>query len=328
MFPAPFATTRGRMAKRAVNFPAASIGGKPAPKKQRARPRRPAVSNFSAVLCIIFPMRFRRILAAAALALSLPALWGAKHRAKGKIDALSLGMFNERLTDEDRRVVESGGVLLRSVSSMKKLCAAETEETMRVIGPMRNGVKSGYIAEIVNVRPYKGNEDLIERINAAMGDFLSFTEIKFRSEKDGNLYPLYRSAELLSSEERDGVLTIEERLTMDMLGTFRSRITVESRGTHFIYTLENLDKIKYKRIFTVCSPGELRSVVEVFRKGDWWVVYAVGGADAIRPPFFGSLIEPEFICRVRAFADFVFSAIDSEGRKVESSLDRRDAVTE
>lgn len=245
-----------------------------------------------------------------------------------KIDVDSLALFNERLKESDKETLENGGVLVRSISSMKKLCARETEETLRVINPMKDGVKSGYIAEIWNIRPYKGNEDLIERINDAMGNFLSFTEIKFRSEKDGQLYPLYRAAELLSSEEKDGILTLEERLTMDLLGTFRSKIAVENYGTHFIYRLENLDKIKYRRFFTVCKKGELRSVVEVFKKGDWWVIFALGGADAIRPPFFGSMIEPEFICRVRAFADFVFSAIDSEGKTVKSALDRSDAVTE
>ncbi len=260
--------------------------------------------------------------AAVAAALSLAAVHAAASTALG-IDFDS--MFNGRLKESDREILDSGGVVLRSVSSMKKLCVKDTEDTRLVTEPLRNILKSGYIAEIINFRPYEGNEDLVERIDEAMSDFLSYTEIPYWSEHEQAWFPLYNYAEVTETREQDGVKTIFETLEMDMFGRFHSRIDIENRGDTFVYRLRNTDKLKYKGIFTVIRPEKMQSVVAVFRLGKNWAIYAVGGANVIRPPFISERVEPAFTGRVKAFADFVFSRIDSSGGKVESAMDKSDA---
>lgn len=240
----------------------------------------------------------------------------------------AMSLFNGRLGESERETVRSGGTLLRSVSSMKKLCVRNEGMPSLVIGPMSKKVRSGFIAEIINFRPYEGNEDLIERINDAMSDFLAYTEIPYWSEHAQKWFPLYDSAEVLSVTTEGDVTTIDEMLEIDMFGKFRSRITVENYGTHFIYRLKNLDKLKYHGWLPVIDREELCSVIAVFRIDDCWMIYAIGGANALRIPFVKGRAEPAFIGRVKAFADYTFRKIDRTGEAAESALDRKDATNQ
>ena len=238
------------------------------------------------------------------------------------------GTFNERLSDSDKMTLENGGVVLRSVSSMKKLCVRSDAGLVSklVVEPMSEKIKSGYIAEIINFRPYKGNEDLIERINEAMSDFLSYTDIQFFSERHQRYFPLYNYAEVTGTKVEGNKTTISEILEMSMFGRFHSEITVENNGDHFLYKLKNTDKLKFKGLITVIKPEGMCSVVAVFRTGENWMIYAVGGANIVRIPIVNMRAEPAFTSRVKAFADFVFKKIDKTGTLKESTVDKSDAA--
>ena len=256
-----------------------------------------------------------------------------------KISIDQFGIFNDRLDDSDKKTLEEGGIILRSISSMKKLCvksklSAKKNESLNessgmisdlVVMPMSKKVKSGYIAEIINFRPYEGNEDLIERINEAMSDFLSYTDIPYYSEQTKKTYPLYKYAEVTDTQIEGNTMIIKEILEMDMFGRFHSEITVENHEDYFLYKLKNTDKLKYKGFITVVSPEEMCSIVAVFRIGGNWMIYAVGGANILRIPFVNARAEPAFTGRVKAFADFVFKKIDNTGKNVETSVDKKDA---
>ncbi len=53
-----------------------------------------------------------------------------------RIDIDSTAIFNDRLKDSDKEILSTGGVLLRSVSSMKKLCVNNAGYPSLVITPI------------------------------------------------------------------------------------------------------------------------------------------------------------------------------------------------
>lgn len=243
------------------------------------------------------------------------------------IDIDSTGIFNEKITAHEKEILESGETLLRSISALKKVCVNNTSQTNIVLDSMSEKIKSGYIAEIINFRKYNGNEDLIERINEIMSDFLSYTDIQFYSEYAEAYFPLYDYAEVIEqSSSKDGkTMTIKEILGMDMFGRFKSQIDVENHGEYFLYKLKNIDKLKYHNFITVVKPEKMCSTVAVFKVQDCWCIYAVGGVDVVRLPFLNYRAEPAFINRVKAFVDFVFLKLDKSGNAKESELDKSDA---
>ncbi|WP_191014664.1 DUF6675 family protein [Treponema zioleckii] len=223
-------------------------------------------------------------------------------------------LFNEKAKKTDIEKLEKENTILRSIGSIKKIIMKETPKSKLVIEPMRR-CKSGYMVEIINVRPYEGNEDLIERINVAVSDVLSYEEIPFYDARNKNWEPLYDSAELVSSNTVGNKTVIIEKLTMKGFGDFKTEITLQNFGEYFVYRMRNLEKLKYKGFFTVCDPGEMDSVIAVYRDGDNWVVYAIGGANIMRVPIVSFAIEPEFTGRVKAFSDFVFAKIEKLQKK-------------
>jgi len=237
-----------------------------------------------------------------------------------------LPLFNQKLKDKEKETLSKGGVLLRSVSSLKKLCVNRNSKTDLAINPMSKKIKSGYIAEIINFRPFNGNEDLIEQINAAMSDFLSYTDIPYYSEQHKRYFPLYNYAEVTSITSNGNTTTINEILEMDMFGRFHSQIDIETYDDYFLYKLKNTDKLKFHNFITVAKPEEMSSIVAVFRIDDYWMIYAVGGANIVRIPIINMRAEPAFTGRVKAFADFVFKKIDKTGKDIESKVDKSDAI--
>ncbi len=220
-------------------------------------------------------------------------------------------LFNEKAKKNDIEKLEKDSTILRSISSIKKIIMKETPKSKLVIDPMRR-CKSGYMVEIINVRPCEGNEDLIDRINVAVSDVLSYEEIPYYSERHKKWFSLYDSAELVKSETNDNTTIIVEKLKMGGFGDFETEITIQNFGDYFVYRMRNLEKLKYKGVFTVCDPGEMDSVIAVYRDGENWVIYAIGGANIMRVPIVSFAIEPEFTGRVKAFSDFVFAKIEKK----------------
>ncbi|MBR1616324.1 MAG: hypothetical protein IJ673_12740, partial [Treponema sp.] len=65
--------------------------------------------------------KLKKALAAAMMAAAL-GVWAEEGEATTRMKIDWSATFNERLSDSDKATLENGGVVLRSVSSMKKLC--------------------------------------------------------------------------------------------------------------------------------------------------------------------------------------------------------------
>ena len=72
--------------------------------------------------------------------------------------------FNSNLSASERSRLENGEVIIKNIDSMKDVCMKETPETKKILSTMKK-LDPTYVAEIIKVIPYEGNEDLRDKIN-------------------------------------------------------------------------------------------------------------------------------------------------------------------
>ena len=77
-----------------------------------------------------------------------------------------------------------------------------------------------------------------------------------------------------------------------------------------LYFSENLNTLKYYDDFKCVSPNKMNMDVLLFRDGDNWILYGIGGVNAPKIPFFSERIETSFINRIKTFCNFVFTKLD------------------
>ncbi len=222
--------------------------------------------------------------------------------------ALSSLPFNSRLTSEERRKLEAGEVLIRNIDSMKEICIEENDSTSKIIRTMKK-LDPAFVAEVIQVRPYKGNEDLKEKINSTLENISDYVGIPYFSERQQKWYELYSSAEIINDKTEGNLRTIDCILEMSLFGKFNSMIQIEENEKYYYYELKNLDKLVYHEKFTAVKPQKMYSCITLFRDGDNWVLYAIGGVDCPKIWFLKDRIETSFMNRIKTFCNFIFSKI-------------------
>lgn len=218
--------------------------------------------------------------------------------------------FNSKLSDEERQTISSGEVLIRNIGSMKDICMENTGSTSRIIGTMRK-LDPAFAAEVIQVRPYKGNEDLKEKINSVLLNIEDYVGIPYFSERTQEWYELYSSASInnITESEDKKSKTVDCTLEMSLFGKFNSEITVEENDDYYYYELKNMEKLVYHGKFTAVKPRKMVSCITLFRDGDNWILYAIGGVDVPKVWFLKDRIETSFMNRIKTFCNFMFQKI-------------------
>ena len=71
-----------------------------------------------------------------------------------------------------------------------------------------------------------------------------------------------------------------------------------------------MEKLVYHNKFTAVKPEKMVSCITVFRDGDNWILYAIGGAAIPKLFFLEDRVETSFMNRIKTFCDFVFKKLD------------------
>lgn len=222
--------------------------------------------------------------------------------------ALSADPFNSKLSEKDRNKLAAGEVLIRNISSMKQICVKESAGTEKIIKTMKK-LDPSYVAEVIQVRPYEGNEDLKEKINNSLINISDYVGIPYFSERTQKWYELYSSAEIKNIQTEDNSKIIDCILEMSLFGKFDSKISITETPEYYFYELKNMEKLVYHERFTAVKPQKMVSCITLFRDGDNWVLYAIGGVDIPKIFFLEDRIETSFMNRIKTFCNFIFSKI-------------------
>lgn len=216
--------------------------------------------------------------------------------------------FNSRLSSDERQKLENGEVLIRNINSIKETCVRESSSSEKILATMKK-LDPAYVAEVIQVRPYEGNENLPQQIDEILCNIGDYVGIPYFSERTQKWYELYSSAEIKEITEEGSSKQIDCVLEMSLFGKFDSRINVVQDEEFFYYELKNMENLIYHEKFTAIKSKKMVSCITLFRDGDNWILYAIGAIDAPKLWFLKDRIETSFMNRIKTFCNFIFSKI-------------------
>ena len=177
----------------------------------------------------------------------------------------------------------------------------EAQDTVKAIKP-------AYLAEIIQVMPYAGNENLPEKLSAMIMDVSSYAGIPYWSDQWKQYFDLYSSAQIKSSAVSGGVQTVKADLVMEPFGTINTTITSRKSSDSYYYVSTNDNKLKYSGI-TCVDPGKMKSIIVIVRDGNSWILYGIGAVNAPDVFFLRDRIETSFMNRIKTFCSYFFKKL-------------------
>ena len=215
--------------------------------------------------------------------------------------------FNDKLSQEEKAKLEKGEILIRNIDYTKNMVLSEglSKKGDFLLNTVKD-VKPKYLAEVIQVKPYKGNENYAEVLNQLLYRVEDFTNIPYISN-GGDEYLLYDSAVILSQKKDGEVTNLNVHMYMAPFGdVYQDMKIYKANDSELLYTSKNTNKLRYLDKFDCLWPEKMLITIYLFRNGDNWVFYAVGGVNAPHVPFFTDRIRRSFIRRITTFCDFIF----------------------
>ena len=219
--------------------------------------------------------------------------------------------FNKNLTAEEQKKLDNGEVLIKNIVYQKYMSLEKgyNSDCDKLIEEIK-ALNPKYLAEIIQIKPYEGNENLPQVLTDLLYNVSEYKGIPYWSERNQKYYNLYDSAEITSEKIlTSGILKTEKELQatfiMKPFGTVYETIILNQTKDSVYYSTINNNKLRYNDQFDCVWPNKLKICIILFR--DNWVLYGIGGVNAPRIPFFTDRIETSFINRIKTFCSFIFS---------------------
>ena len=142
--------------------------------------------------------------------------------------------FNSKLTEEDLTKINNGEVLIKNIKYKKNM---SLNKDINALGDKlfknMDTLEPKYLAEIIQVRPYNGNEDLPQRLEEILKAIPSYVGIPYFSERKQKWYDLYSSAEITKEETIDNITYISADVEMAPFGVIKEEIEIEKNDDGF-----------------------------------------------------------------------------------------------
>ncbi len=227
------------------------------------------------------------------------------------VQALSAASpFNSKITKDEQKTLDSGQVLIKKINyaSNMSLSKGFSDQNDKLLTDIKN-FSPKYLVEIIQMKPVKGNEDLPQRLEKVLLNISDYAGIPYYSEHAEKWYDLYSRAWIDSEQEKNGVKTLKAHFDMEPFGVIDEDITCSKEGNYLIYEALNTNAVRYKDSFECFGKGKMKIVVTLFRDGENWVLYGIGGVNALRLPLLTSRIDTSFVNRIKSFCNYVFDKI-------------------
>lgn len=218
--------------------------------------------------------------------------------------------FNSHLSEDERKTIYSGNILIKKINYFKNVCLETGINNLSDdLLSYYKDLKPKYLAEVIQVRPYKGNEDLPERMNALLSNISDYAGIPYWSERAQEYFDLYSSAKIVSEtgtyDNKEYLADIE----MSPFGTLKQKINITIKDDTLLYDSINLNKLRYFDSFDCVYPEKMKMSILLLRDGENWILYGIGGVNAPRIPFFTERIDTSFINRIKTFCNYIFTQL-------------------
>lgn len=164
-------------------------------------------------------------------------------------------------------------------------------------------LEPNYLAEITCRAPVKENERLPQIVSSLFLDLNLYKQIPYYSKQHDTTVPLFSKAELLESTATESGIKSTVLFCMTPFSEYTADLKIESAPDTFLFQHTNRDKIEYRGL-TAIKGGMMRAGIAVYRDGDFWQIYALGGVKAVKPFFMKKRLEAAFNNRIKDFCVF------------------------
>lgn len=217
--------------------------------------------------------------------------------------------FNSLLSQKEKDDLLNGQVLIRNIDKYKNMCIEGSNPGIQKLREIVDEQNPNYLAEVIQVKPYEGNENLQEVVRSALENISDYAGIPYWSERHQRYWDLYSSAVVVgSSQINETTKQINADLYMEPFGLIHSPILIEQTDDFLLYNTTNNNNLKFEG-FTVVKKQNMKSLILLFRYEDKWILYGVGGVKALKVSFLEQRIETSFINRIKTFCNFIFTKI-------------------
>ena len=215
--------------------------------------------------------------------------------------------FNSKLTEDERATISTGEIIIKNINYEKNICLKKGVNPLgdKLLEEI-NHLNPKYLAEVIQYKPYKGNEDLPQRLEAILNNVPEYAGIPYYSVRHDAWWNLYDSAEIKEVIENGDTKTIRADLLMEPFDVVKEDIEITKSSDAILYSAVNTNKLRYLDKFDCIWPKKMKICILLFRDGDNWVLYGIGGVNAPRVPFFTERIQTSFINRINTFCSFIF----------------------
>ena len=216
------------------------------------------------------------------------------------------GPFNSKLTSDDYAILENGEILIRNIDSPKNMSLNSdfTEKGNLLLKTVKE-TKPKYLAEVIQYKKFDGNENFEDILETMLFEVEKFTDIPYITASGGQ-YHLYESAEILEKEVDGSDTKLKAHIYMEPFADVYQDMLISKADDELLYSAKNTNKLRYRDEFNCLEPGKMLTCIYLFRDGENWVFYAVGGVNAPHIPFFTERIRKSFMNRINTFCNYIF----------------------
>ncbi|MDR1786191.1 MAG: hypothetical protein LBR23_07010 [Spirochaetaceae bacterium] len=221
---------------------------------------------------------------------------------------LAPGVFNANLTASERARLDSGEILIRNTGRAKSISIEPVNVNLKAaIGAIKD-LNPSYLVEVIQIRPYRPEDDLTGRLRDILLDIPSYRGIPYWSVSGQTWYDLYSSAEVRSQKTQGDSVGINAALVMEPFTPIDASIVLRRDGEGLFYSMSNNNDLKARGI-TAVKKSCMNSTIVVFRAGDSLVLYGIGGVKAPVIFFLKDRIETSFMNRIKTFCMYVYEKL-------------------
>ncbi|MCR4734628.1 MAG: hypothetical protein K5829_06480 [Treponema sp.] len=219
----------------------------------------------------------------------------------------SANVFNQKLTEDELAQLKKGELLIKNINFTKNMCLTNNSIKLgdALISELED-LNPKYLAEVIQFKPYKDNEDLPKRLEETLNNVSDYAGIPYYSVQKDKWYNLYDSATITDTKISGNKKIITADLIMKPFDYVNERIEISSDNEAILYTATNTNKLRYLDKFDCIWPEKMKICILLFRDGDNWVLYGIGGVNAPRIPFFTERIQTSLINRINTFCSYIF----------------------
>lgn len=217
--------------------------------------------------------------------------------------------FNSKLTNSELERLNNGEVVIKNIDYQKNMCLNGSTDSVcdKIVKDVKD-FNPKYLAEIIQIKDYEGNEDLPQKMAEILNNISDYAGIPYWSERHERYFDLYSSATIKKSRTDENKSYISADLEMEPFGIVSEDIYCEQTENSLYYSALNTNTLKYEGI--TCVPkGKLKVFIYCVHIDDKWYVYGIGGVNAPHIPFLTDRIRVSFINRIKTFCNFVFTKL-------------------